>query len=156
MEGSHQKRAAKLCRQQCFVDLPQGHSAVKCRWVFKQKQSGESVIFRARLVAKGFSQRPGIDYHETFSPVVRHSTLRLLIGLSVKLNLKALHLDVVTVFLNGKLEEDVYMTIPEGLDQTEGKILKLNRAIYGLKQSARVWYGEVESFLRTYNYTTNS
>lgn len=88
------------------------------------------------MVAKGFSQKPGIDFDETFSPVVRHSSLRLLFALCVQLNLHTCHLDVCTAFLNGRLEERVYMEIPEGfcnkIANNENKVLKLK--IYGLKQ----------------------
>jgi hypothetical protein len=79
-----------------LVDLPRNASAVDCKWVFKKKNgdSENSVRYRARLVAKGFSQKSGIDYSETFSPVVRFSTLRLLLALSVELDLEIIHLDV--------------------------------------------------------------
>lgn len=91
--------------------LPENGKVVKCKWVFKKKYNSENQVrYRARLVAKGFTQRAGIDYDETFAPVVRHSTLRLLIGLSVKYDLKITHLDVTTAFLNGHLQENVYMT----------------------------------------------
>lgn len=141
-----------------LVDLPKGQTVVKCKWVYKKKWNSEgNLTYRARLVAKGFSQKPGIDYDETFSPVVRHSSLRLLLALSVQLDLETIHLDVVTAFLNGKLEETVYMEIPEGFcDEIAGnmqnKALKLNKAIYGLKQSSRVWYKEVEVLLISLNY----
>lgn len=82
--------------------------------MFKRKVSEKEVKFRARLVAKSFTQKQGIDYKETFSPVVRHSTLRLLFALSVKLSLKICHLDLKTAFLNGELNEEVFMKIPEG------------------------------------------
>lgn len=140
-----------------IVELPEGHTPVKCKWVFKTKlNSDNSITYRARLVAKGFSQRQGIDFYETFSPVVKHSTLRLLFALSVKYDFDIVHLDVVTAFLNGKLEEEVFMEIPEYFDSKfrndHRNVLKLNRAIYGLKQSARVWYKEVETVLLVLNY----
>lgn len=140
-----------------LVDLPEGQSPVKCKWVFKEKVGSDGCItYRARLVAKGFSQKPGIDFDETFSPVVKHSTLRLLLALSVQLKLNVYHLDVVTAFLNGKLEETVFMEIPDGFDtgvaSNKNKVLKLNKAVYGLKQSSRVWYKEVENVLVNLNY----
>lgn len=96
-----------------MVDAPE-KSAVQCKWVFKIKLDQENKkTFRARLVAKGFTQREGVDFYETFSPVVRHSTLRVLIALSVNVGLNIFHLDVTTAFLHGELEEIVYMKQPE-------------------------------------------
>lgn len=92
------------------VEKPENATLVKCKWVFRKKFDSENnVRYKARLVAKGFTQKPGVDYDETFSPVVRHSTLRFLIALSVHLNLKTTHLDVTTAFLNGSLTETVFM-----------------------------------------------
>jgi len=107
---------------QCFddndawelTDAPKDSTIVKCRWVLCKKYDNESKVrFRARLVAKGFSQKPGVDYTETFSPVVRHTTLRLLFSLSVQFDLDVTHLDVKTAFLNGNLEETIYMQKPD-------------------------------------------
>lgn len=82
-----------------FVNSPENATIVQSKWVFKKKYDGKNNIrYRARLVAKGFTQKPGIDYDETFSPVVRHSTLRLLFALSVKMNLDVTHLDATTAF----------------------------------------------------------
>lgn len=138
------------------VDWPKDTSAavVRCKWVFKKKVSCEGVVrYRARLVAKGFSQKKGIDYEETFSPVVRFSSLRLLFALSVKLGLDISHLDVKTAFLNGYLKENVYMQIPESfVCSDENKCLKLKRAIYGLKQSSRAWNDRVNDVLLGLNY----
>lgn len=132
-----------------LVDNPGNVTIVKCRWVLNKKfDVDNNVRFRARLVAKGFSQKPGIDYTDTFSPVVRHSTLRLLFALSVKLNMSIDHLDVTTAFLNGILKETIYMSLPEGfVNKSGGKVLKLKRAIYGLKQSSLAWYDRVKDLL---------
>lgn len=131
-------------------EVPQGKTVVQCKWVYKRKFDSEnSVRYRARLVAKGFTQKPGIDYDETFSPVVRHCTLRLLFALSVQLDLRVTHLDVKTAFLNGILKEDIYMAHPQvNLDcNNKNTIVKLNKAIYGLKQSSRSWYDKVDQCL---------
>lgn len=116
-------------------EVPPGKTLVQCKWVYKKKLDSDSVRYRARLVAKGFTQKPGLDYDETFSPVVRHSTLRLLFALSVQLDLNVTHLDVRTAFLNGDLKEDIYMAHPNvNLDDKNNcKIVKLNKAIYGLR-----------------------
>lgn len=138
-----------------LVEVPDHATVVKCKWVFKRKfEVSGSVRYRARLVAKGFSQKPGVDYFETFSPVVRFSTLRLLVALSVKLKLEACHLDVSTAFLNGKLKEKVFMSIPEGMkvSNKNKKVLLLNRAVYGLKQASRTWYERVELFFAHLGY----
>lgn len=123
------------------VDTPKSATVVKCKWVFKRKIESENnrVRYRTRLVAKGFAQKEGVDFNETLSPVVRHTTLRLLFALSVKLDMFIFHLDVTTAFLNGDLKENVSMTIPEGLELNDckNKVLKLKKAIYGLKQASR-------------------
>lgn len=150
---------------QCFednqarelVDAPTSGTVVKCKWVLKKKCDSENgVRYRARLVAKGYSKKSGVDYDETFSPVVRHSTLRLLCALSVQLNLDVTHLDVKTAFLNGDLNETIYMEKPDGFvcsSADNNKILKLKKAIYGLKQSSRAWHKKVDNRLSEIGYT---
>lgn len=138
-----------------LVQKPENATVVQCKWVFKKKvDCADKVQYKARLVAKGFTQKPGIDYSETFSPVVRHSTLRFLFALSVHLDLKITHLDVTTAFLNGSLTETIFMCIPDGFQKpvSQNQVLKLKRAIYGLKQSSRVWYEKVENVLLTLGY----
>lgn len=137
------------------VSDSRGKTVVKNKWVFKRKIDHEgNVRYRARLVAKGFTQKAGIDFNETFSPVVRFSTLRLLFALSQKLHLNVCHLDVATAFLNGDLKENVYMQVPQGLEiaDSKNKVLKLKKAIYGLKQSSRSWYERVDSSLKNFGY----
>ena len=133
-----------------IVDLPEGRKPVKCKWVFKQKTDENGVIIRykARLVAKGCSQKQGIDYNETYSPVIRYSSLRYLIALSVKNKLKINQMDAVTAFLQGDLKEDIYMQMPENVGTK--KVCKLKKAIYGLKQSGREWNIKLCSFLKSY------
>ena len=97
-----------------LTKLPAGRKAIQNRWVFKLKLDGEGAVrrYKARLVAKGFSQRPGIDFEETFSPVVKHDSLRALLAIAAELDLHMLQLDVKTAFLNGDLEEELYMAQP--------------------------------------------
>lgn len=137
-----------------IVDAPSGGTIVKCKWVLKKKcDSDNNVRYRARLVAKGCTQKYGVDYEETFSPVVRHTTLRLLFALSVQLNLDIIHLDVKTAFLNGDLDETIYMQKPEGFACTDDKkVLKLSKAIYGLKQASRVWHKKVDNCMLADGY----
>lgn len=149
---------------QCFKDndvweltdsLPDSSTVVPCKWVFKRKvdESGK-VRYRARLVAKGCAQKAEVDYGDVFSPVVRHSTLRLLIALAVRLNLKITHLDVKTAFLNGVLEQPVYMKQPEGfiVKNHENEVYQLKKAVYGLKQSSRAWNARVNEVLSKLGY----
>ena len=127
-----------------FVELPVGVKAIGCRWVFKTKKDSEGNIERhkARLVAKGFTQREGIDYRETFSPVSKKDSLRVILALVAHFDLELHQMDVKTAFLNGDLEEEVYMKQPEGFLSSVGEhlVCKLNKSIYGLKQASCQWY----------------
>ena len=101
-----------------IVDLPSNHKPIGVRYVFKTKltKTGGRERRKARLVAKGFSQIPGTDFNDTFAPVSRASTIRLMMALSVEMNLIVHQMDVVTAFLNGEVEEEIYMTVPEKLE----------------------------------------
>ena len=123
-----------------LVDLPDGRKAIGCKWVFKLKrdEKGEIARFKARLVAQGFSQKYGVDYDEVFAPVARSTTLRVLLSFAGRNKYIVKHFDVKTAFLNGILDEDIYMRQPQGFKKGD-KVLKLNKSLYGLKQAARVW-----------------
>ena len=116
---------------------------VGSKWVFKViiGVDGSVELYKARLVAQGFSQKFGTDYDETFCPVVRQESLRALIALCVHNDLQIHQIDVTTAFLNGKLEEEVYMKQPEDFIKRgeEHLVCKLQKSIYGLKQSPRCW-----------------
>ena len=106
MESLHKNQTWKL------VKPPEGHKIVGCKWIFKKKEGSpgvESARYKARLVAKGFSQRAGIDFNEVFSPVVRHSSIRVLLAMVALFDLELEQLDVKTAFLHGELEEQIYM-----------------------------------------------
>ena len=117
-------------------------NVVDSKWIFKiKKEPGGKERYKARLVARGFTQVQGIDYEETFSPVIRHSTLRLLLAIAVENDLQCDQMDVVTAFLNGDLSETVYMKQPK-LCEEKGKedhVCLLKKALYGLKQAPRAW-----------------
>lgn len=135
-----------------LTELPKGKKTVGCKWVYRRKEAmtdKERERFKARLVAKGYSQRKGIDYDEVFSPVVRHTSIRILLALVASYDLELEQLDVKTAFLHGDLEEVIYMEQPEGFKQpeTEELVCKLKKSLYGLKQSPRQWYKRFDSFM---------
>ena len=139
--------------------LPDGRTPIGCRWLFRKKDDGR---FKARLVAKGYSQLPGIDYQETFAPVAKFTTIRTLLALSCENNWAIEGMDVKTAFLNGTLEETIYMEVPEGVAIPTNKraleyqrpiACRLIKAIYGLKQSPRAWYARIHNFFKLHNFT---
>jgi hypothetical protein len=109
------------------------------KWVFKVKRDAARNIVKhkARLVAKGYAQKEGVDFDEVFAPVARFETIRVLIALAAQGNWEIHHMDVKSTFLNGDLQEEVYVTQPPGFQDTRkpGKVLRLNKALYGLKQA---------------------
>eukprot|EP00963_Diacronema_lutheri_P009628 scaffold869_cov399-Pavlova_lutheri.AAC.1 len=131
-------------QQNDVFDVVEKVHAVKslpCKWVLKIKydQHGNIQRFKARLVAKGFKQVNGIDYDETFAPVARHSTLRLLLSFAATRDWEIQNIDIKTAFLNGDLDEEIFMDIPPGFEQP-GKVWKLKKTLYGLKQAPRAWH----------------
>ena len=139
MQSLHQNHTWRL------ANLPEGKKAIGCKWVFSKKEEFpnlEDVHYKERLVAKGYAQKEGIDYNEVFSPVVKHSSIRILLALVAQLNLELVQLDVKTIFLHRDLEEEIHMTQPEGfkVDGKENMVCKLEKSLYGLNQSFRQWY----------------
>ena len=138
-----------------LTKLPAGKKALQNKWVFRIKdESDGSKRYKARLVVKGFQQKKGIDYNEIFSPVVKMTTIRLVLSIVAAENLHLEQLDVKTAFLHGDLDEDIYMVQPEGFE-TKGKehmVCKLKKSLYGLKQAPRQWYLKFDEFMSKTGY----
>ena len=141
------------------VELPADRTAIGCKWVFKTKCGSDGTVdrYKGRLVAKGYAQRFGVDYDETFSPVVRFSSIRALLAFAVENDMLVHQTDVVTAFLNGTLEEEIYMQQPEGYIQpgSDHLVCKLKKSLYGLKQSPRCWNTTLTEFLESINFKRN-
>ena len=124
-------------------ELPKDKKPVGCKWVFKIKYGSDGKIdrYKSRLVAKGFTQQHGYDYEETFSPTLKFASLRVLLAVAVQMDMKIHQMDVKTAFLHGELTEEVFMEQPEGFIKPgrENCMLRLKKAIYGLKQASRCW-----------------
>lgn len=137
-------------------NLPSGKHPVGCKWIFTIKQNSDGSInrYKARLVAKGFTQTYGIDYQETFAPVAKLNTVRILLSLASNLDWPLYQMDVKNAFLNGDLEEEVYMEIPPGFETSENanKVCKLKKSLYGLKQSPRAWFDRFTKVVRMFGY----
>src|SRR4051812_49699814 len=126
------------------VSLLPGKRAVRYKWVFTVKQTPEGKVdmYKTRLVAKGYSQTYGIDYDETFAPVAKMSTVRMLVSCATNFSWPLHQLDVKNAFLHRDLQEEVYMEMPPGFgtQQTARKVYRLMNSLYGLKQSPRAWF----------------
>jgi Reverse transcriptase (RNA-dependent DNA polymerase) len=139
-------------------DLPKGCKLIGYKWVFKEKRDG---IFRARLVALGYSHIAGIDFTGNYSHVVNDSTFRLVLLVIAKLGLKAWSIDISTAFLNGDLHEEIFMKLPNGYAEVKGKqddsmCLKLNKSIYGLVHAAREWNRRFNSEMINLGFKINN
>lgn len=139
-----------------LVELPRNRRPIGLKWVFKVKRDPEGKILKhkARIVAKGYVQKHGVDYDEVFAPVARIETVRVILALAGTNGWKVHHLDVKSAFLNGKLEEEVYVTQPEGFEKKgqEHKVFKLSKALYGLKQAPRAWNACLDAYLKNLGF----
>ena len=142
-----------------LVELPEGYKKVGCR-VYKTKRDSKGNIerFKARLVAKGFTQKEDIDYKETFSHVSKKDSLRIIMAFMTHYDLELHQMDVKIAFLNGSLEEEVYMDQPESfsIEEKEQLACKLKKSIYGLKQASRQWYLKFNDTITSFGFKENT
>ena len=137
--------------------LPPGRSAIKGKWIFTFKPGYKQVAprFKARFVAKGYSQVYGLEYVDTFLPVVKHYSLRTVLAIAAAKDLEMIQLDIKTAFLNGDLQEEIYMEQPEGfiIPGKETEVCKLLKSPYGLKQASRAWNQKFHAFIVKFGLT---
>ncbi|KAH9769620.1 hypothetical protein KPL71_012083 [Citrus sinensis] len=140
-----------------LVKKPQDKKLVGCKWIYKIKEGtavGELPKHKARLVAKGFTQKHGVDFNEVFSPVVKYSSIRVLLAITAFNDLELDQMNVKTAFLHGSLEEEILMEQLEGFveEGTEDMVCLLKKSLYGLKQSPRQWYLRFDEFMISYEF----
>jgi hypothetical protein len=129
------------------IYMPTGRLIVGYTWTFTKKVYEVPVRYKARLCAQGFSQVHGLDYFDTFSPVIRQTSLRTIISMASAEGMHLHKLDVATAFLHGTIDVETYMKAPEQLGLPSGAVLRLNKAIYGLKQASRIWNTTLNDFM---------
>lgn len=139
-----------------LVSLPKNKHAIDCKWVYRIKTDAKGNVtrYKARLVAKGYAQKEGIDYKETFAPVVRYDSIRLLLGNAAHEDMEIAQFDVKAAFLYGELDEEIYMTQPTGFEDKKrpDAVCKLEKSLYGLKQAPRCWNFKFLQFLKIFDF----
>jgi hypothetical protein len=138
-----------------IVKRTNGMNVIGCKWVFKRKKNvnGEVVRYKARLVAKGYKQEYGVDYTETFAPVLKYKSLRLLLALSASsIDIIIEQMDVKTAFINADVDGDIYVELPEGVEGAEGTVLRLLKALYGIKQAPHLWNLKIDAHLKSLGF----
>ena len=140
-----------------LVPKPEGEHIIGTKWIFRNKTNEEGNVIhnKARFVAQGYSQMEGVDYDETFAPVARMESIRILLFRACHLKFKLYQMDVKTTFLNGIFKEDVYIAQPKGFidPHFSENVLYLKKALYGLKQAFRAWYDRLTQYLVSYGFT---
>lgn len=136
-------------------DLPHGKKAIGCKWVYKIKYNSDGTIerYKARLVILGNNQVAGIDYNETFAPVAKMVSVRVFLAVAVIRNWELHQMDVHNAFLHGDLDEEVYMKLPPGFYGSRGKVCRLKKSLYGLRQAPRNWFSKLATALKTFGFT---
>ena len=139
-----------------LVDLPEGFRPIGNKWIYKRKKGADGKVetYKARLVAKGYTQKEGVDYEETFSPVAMLKSIRILLSMAASLDYEIWQMDVKTAFLNGNLDEEIYMSQPEGFQEKdqEQKVCRLLKSIYGLKQASRSWNIRFDETIKSFGF----
>jgi hypothetical protein len=138
-----------------LVPRPGNRRVLGAKWVYKIKQgpTGNILRYKARWVVRGFEQKEGLDYQETFASVVKPMSYKALFAIAAALDLEIHQMDVKTAFLYGEIDGEVYVEQPEGLDDGTGRVCRLNKALYGLKHSPRIWYNTISTFLASQGFT---
>lgn len=135
-----------------ITERPKGVNIVGCKWAFKLKPGSNGNVFKARLVARGFSQREGVDFNETFAPVVRYDSIRTILSVAAIEDWEIMQFDVKTAFLNGDLYTTICMEVPKGvIVNNDNMVCRLKKSLYGLKQASRVWNEKFTEFLKDFN-----
>ena len=142
-----------------LVDIPPGSKPIGCKWIFKRKLKADGSVdkYKAKLVAKGYRQKEGLDYFDTYSPVSRITSIRTLIAIASLNNMEIHQMDVKTAFLNGELDEEIYMEQPEGfvVQGQENKVCKLVKSLYGLKQALKQWHEKFDHTMLSHGFKIN-
>ena len=139
-----------------LVERPPGIKLIGARWLYKIKQDpSETFIYKARWVARGFSQKFGLDYDETYAPTARMTSVRMLCEISVHKKLFIEQLDVNNAYLHSDIDRPIYMVQPQGFVSNQNLVCKLNKSLYGLKQSARLWNSTIDKFLKSEGLTAS-
>jgi Reverse transcriptase (RNA-dependent DNA polymerase) len=135
-------------------------NVVDCRWVYKTKRKADDSVerYKARLVAKGYTQQEGLDYTDTFSPVIKSTTIRLVLSLAITKHWPIRQLNINNTFLHGDLQGLIYMSQPSGFVDAQNPIhvCKLHKALYGLRRSPRAWYNKLKDTLLQLAFTTST
>jgi hypothetical protein len=143
-----------------LVPRPKDKNVISTKWVYRNKLNEDGHVTRnkARLVCKGYIQVEGINFEETFSPVARMEAIRLLLAYACSKNIKVYQMDIKSTFLNGELEEEVYIEQPKGFQLSENAdyVCKLKKALYGIKQAPRAWYSRLEKYLQQAGFRKGS
>jgi hypothetical protein len=139
-----------------IVPRPKDKSVISSKWIYKIKHAADEGVekFKAIFVARGFTQKEGINYEETFSPIAKYTSIQTIIALAFVLGWKLHQMDVKTTFLNGNIEHEVFVEQQDGflLHNKGTHVCKLRKALYGLKQAPRVWYDRIDGFLKSMGF----